>query len=175
VETHAGYKYKSSSLRYHTCSVSVTTTVFEKTTPNFSPSLSLVGQKPFLTASPSTSLRGIGLFPPCLRPLHRAHPSLKGGGARRSLGHLPLQVALRSSQVLKPSPPMPLAGRQLPCLRLPPPQPGLAPPFSRDRHPHRLNEHAAALPPPCLRSQLRSWLEPIPTPATFSTFLSRSP
>ena len=70
---------------------------------------------------------------------------------------------------------MPLAGRQLPCLRLPPPQPGLAPPFSRDRHPHRLNEHAAALPPPCLRSQLRSWLEPIPTPATFSTFLSRSP
>ena len=32
------------------CSVSVTTTVFEKTTPNLSPSLSLIGQKPFLTA-----------------------------------------------------------------------------------------------------------------------------
>src|SRR5205807_3905199 len=51
----------SSSLAIIPCSVSVTTTVFEKTTPNFSPSLSLVGQKPFLTASPSTSLRGIGL------------------------------------------------------------------------------------------------------------------
>src|SRR5207237_1278646 len=91
-------------------------------------------------------------------------PSLKGGGARRSLGHLPLQVVLRSSQVLKPSPPMPLAGRQLPCLRLPPPQPGLAPPSSRDRYPYRLNEHAPVLPPPCLRSNLRSYMAHSPPP-----------
>src|SRR5437879_10401033 len=61
------------------------------------------------------------------------------------------------------------------CLRLLPPQLGLAPPFSRDQRPHRLNEHAAALHPPCPRSQLRSWLEPIPTPATFSTSSSRLP
>src|SRR5437879_10707648 len=61
------------------------------------------------------------------------------------------------------------------CLRLLPPQLGLAPPFSRDQRPYRLNEHSAALPPPCQRSQLRSWLEPIPTPATFSTSSSRLP
>src|SRR5437588_5664167 len=47
-------------------------------------------------------------FPPCLRPLHRAHPSLKGGGVRRSLGLPPLQVVLLCLPALKPSPPMPL-------------------------------------------------------------------
>src|SRR5437660_650306 len=108
-------------------------------------------------------------FPPCLRPLHRAHPSPRGGGVRRSLGLPPLQAVLLCSPALKPSPPMPLAENPPLCLRLPPPQLGLAHPFSHDQHPHRLNEHAAALPPPCSRSQLRSWPEPIPIPATFST------
>src|SRR5437588_4295164 len=70
---------------------------------------------------------------------------------------------------------MPLAENPRLCLRLPPPLLGLAPPFSRDQRPHRLNEHAAALHPLCPRSQLRSWLEPIPTPATFSTSSSRLP
>src|SRR5437588_7976895 len=108
-------------------------------------------------------------------PLHQAHPSLRGGGARRSLGLLLLQAVLQCLQVLKPSPPMPPTENSLLCRRHPPPQLGLAPPFSRDQPPHRLNEHAAALPPPCPRSQSRSWLEPIPTPTTFSTSPSRSP
>src|SRR5207237_1511579 len=56
-----------------------------------------------------------------------------------------------------------------------PTHPSYLPLLSRDQRPHRLNEHAAALPPPCLRSQSRSWPEPIPTPATFSTSSSRLP
>src|SRR5437660_771619 len=71
-------KQKTKSQLLNTCSVSVTTTVFEKTTTNFSPSLSLVGQKPFLTASPSTSLRGIGF--PTMSSSTSSGPSLSKGG-----------------------------------------------------------------------------------------------
>src|SRR5437868_10297381 len=69
---------------------------------------------------------------------------------------------------------MPLTEILLLCLGLPPLRLGLALPFLRDQHPHRLNEHAATHLPPCPRSQSRSWQEPPPPPATFSTCLSRS-
>src|SRR5207302_10679160 len=44
--------YISKSRLDITDSVAVTTTVKEKTTPNFSPSPHLIGQQPFLTTSP---------------------------------------------------------------------------------------------------------------------------
>src|SRR5207302_1454049 len=108
-------------------------------------------------------------------PLHQVHPSLRGRGARRSLGLLLLVAVLQSSQILKPLLPMPLTEDLLLYLRPPPPPLSLTPPFSRDKHPYHLSEQAATPPPPCLRSQLRSWLVPLPLPATFSTSLSRLP